>query len=156
MQANTFDGAPAGSPRVSASLAVRQPMDCLTDKELLEMHNSGDRKAAEVLIRRYDSSIYGLAYRLSNNYDDAQDIASQAFVRIFENLHTVKHAITLRAWINRVVVNVHINSIRMSKRRRAVSLDELPVPGRHHRRLAPRRKLHRRPRPPLCDSGTAV
>ena len=37
----------------------------------------------------------------------------------------------------------------------SLSLDELALPGRHHRRLAPRRELHRRSRAPVGDSGTA-
>ena len=37
----------------------------------------------------------------------------------------------------------------------SVSVDELALPGRHHRRLAPGRKLHRRPRSPLGYSGAA-
>jgi pyruvate-ferredoxin/flavodoxin oxidoreductase len=37
-----------------------------------------------------------------------------------------------------------------------VSLDELALPGRHHRRLAPRRKLHRRSRPAIGDPETVA
>ena len=37
----------------------------------------------------------------------------------------------------------------------SLSVDELALPGRHHRRLAPRRELHRRPRPPVGDPRAA-
>ena len=100
-------------------------LGALTDERLIELYRAGDKKAFDALIHRYERQIYNLAYRMSKNYDDAQEIASEAFVRICLNLPSVEHAITLPAWINRIVVNVYINMHRHARRHPATSLEGL-------------------------------
>jgi RNA polymerase sigma-70 factor (ECF subfamily) len=105
--------------------AANTALTSLTDEQLIEMYRLGDRKAFDTLIHRYERQIYNLAYRMSRNYDDAQEITSEAFLRICQNLPSVEHAITLPAWINRIVVNVYINMHRHARRRPATSLEGL-------------------------------
>lgn len=112
-------------PVPTQNVQCTDPADATTDERLIAKIRNGDRDAFDVLIKRYDRQINSLAYRLSGNYDDAQEVVSEAFLRISMNLHSVKHAVTLKAWINRIVVNVFINSRRHSKRRPATSLDAL-------------------------------
>lgn len=96
-----------------------------TDEQLIRMCSEGDRKAFDVLIRRYERPIYHLAYRLAGNHDDAHDIAAEAFLRIFRSISTFRCAITLPAWINRIVANVFYDMRRRQQRHPASSLDAL-------------------------------
>jgi RNA polymerase sigma-70 factor (ECF subfamily) len=112
-------------PKTTANGHAPDTAECITDERLITLIRSGDRKAFDTLIRRYERQINSLAYRLSGNYDDAQEVVSEAFLRISLNVHSVKHAVTLKAWINRIVVNVFINSRRHARRRPATSLDAL-------------------------------
>src|ERR1044071_4743801 len=108
-------------PNANSSAPVLDPVDN-TDERLISMIRNGDRRAFDTLIKKYERQINSLAYRLSGNYDDAQEVVSEAFLRISLNLHSVKHAVTLKAWINRIVVNVFINSRRHARRRPTTSL----------------------------------
>jgi RNA polymerase sigma-70 factor (ECF subfamily) len=95
------------------------------DEEMLRRCRSGEKRALEALLKRFERPIYALAYRLSGNYDDTNDIAATAFLRICQTIHHCKSAITLPAWVNRIVTNVFYDMCRRNQRRPAVSLDEM-------------------------------
>ena len=100
-------------------------LENLSDEKLIEKCRVGNREAFDVLIKRYERPIYHLAYRLSGNYDDAHDIAAETFLRIYRAIGTFQCAITLPAWINRIVANVFYDTRRHAYRHPAVSLDAL-------------------------------
>lgn len=100
-------------------------LENLSDEKLLDKCRSGCREAFDVLIKRYERPIYHLAYRLSGNYDDAHDIAAETFLRIYRAIGSFQCAITLPAWINRIVANVFYDTRRHAYRHPAVSLDAL-------------------------------
>jgi len=102
-----------------------QQLESLTDEQLVQKSCAGDREAFDALLRRYERPIYHLAYRLAGNHDDAHDIAAEAFLRIYRSLGTFRCAITLPAWINRIVANVFFDMRRRQQRHPATSLDAL-------------------------------
>jgi RNA polymerase sigma-70 factor (ECF subfamily) len=94
-------------------------------EDILVRCRRGERSAVETLLKRFERPIYALAYRLAGNYDDANDVAATAALRICQTIHTCKSAITLPAWVNRVVSNVFYDMYRRSQKCPAVSLDTL-------------------------------
>jgi RNA polymerase sigma-70 factor (ECF subfamily) len=96
----------------------------LEDRQLIERCRSGDREAFDELVRRYEKQAYNLAYRLSGNYDDASDVVVEAFVRVFQGLHTFRGEANFGTWLHRVVVNTFLDMRKRSKGRQNVSLEE--------------------------------
>jgi RNA polymerase sigma-70 factor (ECF subfamily) len=109
----------------AAKQYTSEQMEQLSDAELIERCQANDKGAFNVLIKRYERPIYHLAYRLAGNYDDAHDIAAETFLRIYRAIGTFQCAITLPAWINRIVANVFYDTRRHAHRHPAVSLDAL-------------------------------
>lgn len=95
------------------------------DEEMLLRCQRGEKSALTALLKRFERPIFALAYRLSGNYDDTNDIAATAYLRICQTIHSCKSAITLPAWVNRIVTNVFYDMCRRSQRRQASSLDEI-------------------------------
>lgn len=95
------------------------------DEEMLQRCQRGEQRALSALLKRFERPIFALAYRLSGNYDDTNDIAATAYLRICQTIHSCKSAITLPAWVNRIVTNVFYDMCRRSQRRQASSLDEI-------------------------------
>jgi len=124
MHTATLSGARHQAGRVHAFPTVGA-LGSLSDEELVQKCREGSREAFDVLIRRYERPIYHLAYRLAGNYDDAHDIAAEAFLRIFRSIGTFRCAITLPAWINRIVANVFYDMRRRQQRHPTSSLDAL-------------------------------
>ena len=61
--------------------------DALTDKQLIAHIRESDSELAwETLVRRHSSKAYHIAYGVLGNRDDAEEVAQDAFVRIYRAL----------------------------------------------------------------------
>lgn len=94
------------------------------EQQLIERCRQGDRQAFDELVRRYEKQAYNLAYRLTGNYDDASDVVVEAFVRVFQGLHTFRGDSQFRTWLHRVVVNTFLDIRKRSRGRQHLSLEE--------------------------------
>lgn len=99
--------------------------DNLSDAELVAQCRTNDSRAAEALVARYARYIHSLAYGLARNHDDASDLFSITAIQIIRHIATFERAVTLPAWIKRIVTNAYIDMRRTAERRPAVSLDAL-------------------------------
>jgi len=81
-----------------------------TDAKLVEMvRELGDTAAYGQLVERYQGHAYGLAYSILGDWAEAQDIAQEAFVRAYVNLHTLDEPERFPAWLRRIVFSTCIN-----------------------------------------------
>lgn len=94
------------------------------EKLLLERSKAGDVAAFEILVEAYQKKIFNLAYRTVGNYDDANDLAQEALIRIFKSIANFKEQSTFSTWVYRITTNVCLDYIRKEKNRRVLSLDE--------------------------------
>lgn len=91
-----------------------------SDAELLAAVSSRDAKAFAELLRRYHGPVYRVAWRVTGARD-ADDIAQETFVKLWNNPQQVRDAKALRGWLMRVAGNAAIDRAR---KRRPESLDE--------------------------------
>lgn len=95
------------------------------ERKLIERAGRGDVAAFDVLVRRYERSVYNTAYRLSGSYDDASDIAQEAFVRAWNNLKSFRGDSAFSTWLYRIATNVFLDDRKKKRARREhQSLDE--------------------------------
>jgi len=115
---------------VNAGLALKKKTTAnkwnqFADEDMLLRCQRGEKGALEALLKRFERPIFALAYRLTGNYDDTHDIAATAILRICQTIDRCKSAITLPAWVNRIVTNAFYDMCRRNRRRQASSLDEI-------------------------------
>jgi RNA polymerase sigma-70 factor (ECF subfamily) len=91
---------------------------------LIERCKRGDRAAFNELLQRYEKQVYNLAYRLTGNYDDAQDIASEVFVRVFNSISKFRGDSAFSTWLFRVVTNVYLDERKRRTSHPVSSLEE--------------------------------
>lgn len=72
----------------------------------------------------YERQVYSLAYRLSGSYDDANDIASEAFIRVFSALPRFRGDSAFSTWLYRIVTNVYLDFRKRKQSRQHFSLEE--------------------------------
>ncbi|MBB6052462.1 sigma-70 family RNA polymerase sigma factor [Armatimonas rosea] len=96
----------------------------LEEKQLIERSRRGDVAAFDKLVRRYERTVYNVAYRLSGSHDDASDIAQEAFVRAWNNLKSFRGEAQFSTWIHRIVTNVFLDDRKKKRSRPTTSLDE--------------------------------
>jgi len=77
----------------------------MTDTELIRQTLSGEADAFGRLIRRHQGAVQGLAYGVMGSFEDAQDVAQEAFVRAYLKLHQLRHPERLSAWLRQLTLN---------------------------------------------------
>lgn len=93
------------------------------DVDLAAKALQGQREAFAILVDRYKKPIYNLAYRLTGNREEAEEIAQEAFLRAFRSLAQYRPAYKFSTWLYRIATNIAIDRLRRRKEP-PVSLDE--------------------------------
>jgi RNA polymerase sigma-70 factor, ECF subfamily len=92
-----------------------------TDEQWLAQVREGDRVAARDITKRHLPGILRYARRMLGRAHEAEDVAQEVFLRLWEHLDDVEARSTLRTWLYRVTHNLAIDRLR---RRREVSMPD--------------------------------
>ncbi len=95
----------------------------VSDEQLLDRYQAGERTALDELFRRYRQPAYRVAYRLLGNEDDALDAVQEGFVKALTHLHGFQGRSSFKTWLLRVVSNAALDLGRQRGRREAVPLE---------------------------------
>lgn len=96
----------------------------LDDEILVARAQADDYAAFEEIVRRYQDKAFRLAFSLTKNESDAQDVVQEAFLNMYRKLHTFKGDSKFGSWMYRVVVNAGLMRLRKRKRNSEVSVDD--------------------------------
>jgi len=96
------------------------------DVELVAACAAGRPEAFRELLARYRRSAVTLAYQMLGNAEDAEDVAQEAFVRIFQAIPRFRGQAAFPTWLYRIVTNLCLGSRR--RRRVTVGLDAVREP----------------------------
>ncbi len=100
-----------------------------SDDDLLAATTRGEERAFALLVSRHAEKLRGLAFRLTGNSADADDLVQEAFCRAFVQAKTWRHeGIRFSTWLYRVVTNLAFDRSRRLKTRRPVALDAVAEP----------------------------
>lgn len=92
------------------------------EQELVERAKQGDARAFEKLVQTYERVIFNLALRMTNDREDARDIAQTVFVKAYQGLKGFDPKYRFFSWIYRIGVNESLN--HRGRSRRHEELDE--------------------------------
>lgn len=93
------------------------------DEKLVLSAQKGDTRAFGQLVEKYQAAIHGLAFQLVQNVEDAYDLAQDAFIKAYTNLHQLKEPTKFLSWLRQIVTNEYKMFLR--KRKEVASLDEM-------------------------------
>ena len=74
------------------------------------------------VVRDHSTRVFRLAYRLTGNRHEAEDLTQEVFVRVFRSLDTFRPG-TFEGWLHRITTNLFLDSTR---RRRRIRFEALP------------------------------
>ena len=89
-------------------------MDALVNKRIRQVLK-GDQNAYTDIVNLYQHKLYQVCFRMLGNKQEAEDIAQEAFVRAYINLHTYDQKRKFSTWIYRIATNLCIDRIRKKK-----------------------------------------
>lgn len=84
-------------------------------KNRIKQVRKGDQNAFAEIVDLYKDKIYQLCYRMLGNSHEAEDIAQEAFIRAYVNIHTYDLDRKFSTWLYRIATNLSIDRIRKKK-----------------------------------------
>jgi len=89
----------------------------ITDKQLVERVQRGDRKAFDLLVLKYQQRIVNLVSRFVRNQADALDVTQDAFIKAYRALPNFRGESAFYTWMYRIAVNTAKNYLAVQSRR---------------------------------------
>ena len=86
-------------------------------------HRGWQPPSWEQIVREHSARVYRLAYRLTGNKADAEDLTQETFVRVFRSLHTYQPG-TFEGWLHRITTNLFLDQARRKQRIRMDAMGE--------------------------------
>ena len=87
----------------------------MTEANLVKACLENDRMAQKMLYDKYKKAMYTLAYRVTGDFESANDVLQDAFLKVFRGLHSFRGESTLGAWIKTIVIRTAYSKIRKNK-----------------------------------------
>lgn len=94
------------------------------DHDLVQRVQAGDTAAFRALFDKYHRRAFAVAMGVVKNEDDALDAVQEAFVKVHKNIHKFEGSSSFYTWLYRIVMNVSIDHVRRTSRRKNLDFDE--------------------------------
>lgn len=91
--------------------------ESLTDKQLVERVQRGDKRAFDLLVLKYQHKIVGLVGRYLRDQDEVQDVAQEAFIKAYRALPRFRGDSAFYTWLYRIAINTAKNHLVSRSRR---------------------------------------
>jgi RNA polymerase sigma-70 factor, ECF subfamily len=104
-------------------LAERNPP--LPYRAEVQAARRGDRSAFETLVRSVQRQVYGLCLRLLRSEAEAAEVAQEAFLRVYQNLHRYDDGKPFDLWVMAIARNLSLDLLRRRSRMLTENVDEM-------------------------------
>ncbi len=118
-------GSAVGTQAASQAGTPIRSAEMIEDINLVRRTLGGDQQAFAGLVEKYKDSVFNVAYRMLGNASEAEDVAQEAFVRAYTQLHTYKDSHRFSTWLLSIASHLSIDQLR---RRRFLALPLENVP----------------------------
>lgn len=111
-------GAGERAQRAAMARPVSEELSQNSDAQLYARLRAGDSAAFADLMQRHMGAVFGVAYGVLHNRDDAADVAQDVFLKLYQSLAVMRVQGSLAPWLYRVAMNRAIDRLRQAKRER--------------------------------------
>jgi RNA polymerase sigma-70 factor, ECF subfamily len=110
-----------------AAVSDRKISNSVSSLELVQQCQTGlqpDRAAFSELMRRHQSQLDSLLYKLAPDWNDRADLAQEVWLRVYRHIKRLQEPEKFRGWLCRIATNLFYDELRKRKRMgRSISLD---------------------------------
>ena len=91
--------------------------DELSDQQLINKFvNDNDDQAFELIVSRYMEKIYNLAYRITRDHYQSEDVLQEVYITLIKKLHTFRGESKFSSWLYRITANASYMLLRAEKK----------------------------------------
>jgi RNA polymerase sigma-70 factor (ECF subfamily) len=95
------------------------------DTTLVAAAKKGNRKAFDILVRRYEQRLFFVASRITRRREDAEDVVQQSLQKAFTHLGQFEGRSAFSTWLTRIAITEALMYLRRNRRLREVLIDDL-------------------------------
>lgn len=96
----------------------------MEEKTLVQKCLGGDQESFGVLVRKYKTKVFNLAYSLTQNRETAEDLAQEVFIKVYNALKNFRFQSEFGTWLYRVALNHIKDYLRAEGRYRKIPFEE--------------------------------
>lgn len=91
---------------------------------LIDRFCKGDHAAFHELVGRHKKKIYYLAYDITGDHHEAEDISQEVFIKMYRSLKTFRRDAKMSSWLYQITFNASIDSLRKKSSRQTKTIGE--------------------------------
>ena len=95
------------------------------ERNLVAEAQQGSLEAFEEIVARHRDKVYGRAFSLVRNEDEALDLSQRAWIKAWQRLAQFQGGSSFGTWLSRIVINLCLDYLRAQKRMKSESIDEM-------------------------------
>jgi RNA polymerase sigma-70 factor, ECF subfamily len=84
----------------------------MTDSAVVSRARTGDPDAFRLLVERHSQPIFRVAYRMTGNEHDADDVVQEAFLRAYRQIDSFEERANFGTWLHRIAINCALDLLR--------------------------------------------
>ncbi len=96
--------------KVNNPLKKGEEFKLMTDEELIRGCIKGKESYQYEVYKRYSPKMFGVCLRYCDSKEEAEDVLQDAFIKIFNKIHTFKFMGSFEGWIRKIMVNTAIRN----------------------------------------------
>lgn len=124
-------------PALNDRATIGMPFIAEEEAALLASARAGDSAAFECLVMPHWDALLRVTQRILRNREDAEDAVQTALLDAFRNLNSFHGRSRFSSWLTRIAMNAALMRLRLSRRKRETSLDEVTETGGIRGRFQP-------------------
>lgn len=97
----------------------------MNEEKIIKQLKSGDYSNYDKLVDSYKNRVFGMAYKFTNDYDEAQDLAQEVFLKIYRQIKNFREESKLSTWIYRISVNTCLDWKKKKERIKSINFSSM-------------------------------
>jgi RNA polymerase sigma-70 factor, ECF subfamily len=100
-------------------------MAVVSDEELVarcKQELPANTRSYEMLVQRHMDRVYGMAYRVVGNKEEAEEVAQDVFLKAYHGLRTFEQRASFSTWLYRITTNRALDALEKSRRHHATNI----------------------------------
>jgi RNA polymerase sigma-70 factor, ECF subfamily len=108
---------------VKISVAINDSVNVMNDEQLVSAAKAGDPIAFVELSKRYSNKILWKIYRITRNWQDAEDVLQDSLLKAFTHLKDFECRSSFSVWLTRIAINSALMSLRKKRDHVEIPID---------------------------------
>ena len=90
----------------------------INETELIEQLKQGDETAFKTIVEQWKDMVYNTILGIVQNETEAEDLAQDVFIKVFEKINTFKGDSKFSTWLYRIATTTALDHLRSKKRKK--------------------------------------